>query len=250
MTKSSGILADIRELTAFVSAKTRCVLSASWCITLICGLGMATGARAQEQPPWPDTFLTRLEALALIQTLNAEILGSRSATKSLEKWCRDHDMADDAKILAHLIQGVNKAPTEEQMQHLMIANPEEVKYRRVQLQCGDHVLSQAENWYVPSRLSPEINHLLETSDIPFGKAVQSLQPYRRTFAAKMLWSPLADGWERKPNKSQTKTKIPLFIPEEIFAHNAILYTGDHMPFAEVSEIYQREILAFPPPRVR
>lgn len=40
---------------------------------------------AQEAPPprWLDTYLARLEALALIQTLNAEILASLSATRSL-----------------------------------------------------------------------------------------------------------------------------------------------------------------------
>src|SRR5205085_218797 len=49
-------------------------------------------ARAQDLPAWPDTFETRVQALALIQTLNAEILGSRSATATLERWCRDHKL--------------------------------------------------------------------------------------------------------------------------------------------------------------
>jgi hypothetical protein len=31
---------------------------------------------------------------------------------------------------------------------------EPVRFRRVPLKCGDHVLSEAENWYVPSRLTP------------------------------------------------------------------------------------------------
>jgi hypothetical protein len=37
--------------------------------------------------------VSRLEALALMQTLNANILASRSSTLSLEQWCRDHKLA-------------------------------------------------------------------------------------------------------------------------------------------------------------
>ncbi|PPD19151.1 MAG: hypothetical protein CTY30_05310, partial [Methylocystis sp.] len=37
--------------------------------------------------PWRDGFVPRIEALALMQTLNASLLASRSATATLEKWC-------------------------------------------------------------------------------------------------------------------------------------------------------------------
>jgi len=40
----------------------------------------------QERPAWPDTPVARLEALALIQTLHADILASPSATLSLERY--------------------------------------------------------------------------------------------------------------------------------------------------------------------
>ena len=36
-----------------------------------------------------------------------------------------------------------------------IGPDEPVAYRHVRLRCGDHVLSEADNWYVPSRLTPE-----------------------------------------------------------------------------------------------
>ncbi len=60
----------------------------------------------------------------------------------------------------------------------MVANQELVKYRRVQLRYGVYILSEAENWYVPSRLTPEMNKLFETTDMPFGKVVLPLEPYR------------------------------------------------------------------------
>ena len=201
---------------------------------------------AQEAPAWPDTFTARLEALALMQTLNAEVLGSRSATQILENWCRDHRLAREPKILARMVTGVNKIPTAEQRQRLEVTGQDEVKYRRVQLRCGDQVLSEADNWYVPARLTPEMNRLLETTDTPFGKVVESLQPYRQTFAVTLLWTPLPDGWERGSAALPEGTSHALAIPAALFEHRAILYTRDHRPFSEVSEVYQRQILAFPP----
>jgi len=201
---------------------------------------------AQELPPWPDTFVARLQALALIQTLNAEILSSRSATLSLENWCRDHRLAVEPKILAHVVKGINKAPTAEQRQRLEVNAQDEVKYRRVQLRCGTRVLSEADNWYVPSRLTPEMNRLLETTDIPFGKVVKSLEPYRRTFAAKRLWAPLPEGWELDSGRLPAETNRALVIPDAVFEHGAVLYSREHKPFSEVNEVYQRQILDFPP----
>jgi hypothetical protein len=169
------------------------------------------------------------DAFALIQALNTEILASRSATATLEKWCRDHRLSTDPTIVARAIPGVGKAPTPEQRQRLEISEQEDVRYRRVQLQCGERVLSIAENWYVPGRLTADMNRLLDTTTTPFGRVVQPLEPYRRTFASRMLWSP-ADA--------------PM--PDALFEHRAVLYTRDNRPFSEVYEIYQRDVLAFIP----
>ena len=203
---------------------------------------------AQEQPRWPDTYVARLEALALIQTLNADILASRSATQSLENWCRDHRLADEPRIVARAVTGVSKPPDAEQRQRLEVTDRDDVKYRRVQLRCGSHVLSEADNWYVPGRLTAEMNRLLETTDTPFGTVVRSLEPYRRTFAVRLLWAPLPDGWEREPAKATGGSGRTLVIPDALFEHRAVLYDRSGRPFSEVSEIYQRDVLAFSPPR--
>jgi hypothetical protein len=126
-------------------------------------------AFAQESPAWPDTYVARLQVLALIQTLNAEALASRSSTLLLEKWCRDHQLADEPKIVADVARGVGKIPTAEQRQRLQVTPQDEVKYRRVQLRCGNRILSEAENWYVPDRLTADMNRLLATTGTPFGK---------------------------------------------------------------------------------
>src|SRR5262245_14316552 len=205
-------------------------------------------SRAQDLPAWPDTFESRVQALALMQTLNADVLGSRSATAALERWCRDHTLAENPTIVAALRRSVNRTPTSEQRQRLQVPEHDAVAFRHVQLRCGDRVLSEADNWYVPARLTAEMNRVLETTDTPFGRAVQSLEPYRQTFSATLLWSPLPDGWERPSTTMPASTGGALAIPDKLFEHRAILYTRDHVPFSEVDEIYQRQILAFPPRR--
>jgi hypothetical protein len=207
-------------------------------------------ARAEAAAPWPDTVLARIEALALMQTLSAEILASRSATFTLEAWCGDHRLsgAAEPKIVARLVMGEDKPATPEQRQRLEVAPGEAVKFRHVQLLCGDRVFSEADNWYVPGRLTADMNELLETTTTPFGKAVQDLKPYRRTFEARVLWWPVPEGWETKPLSALPQDSADsLAIPDSLFEHRAVLYTQDGKPFSEVDEVYRRALLDFPPP---
>jgi len=231
--------------------------------TVARGLGSALGlllavawtaaslVRAESTTPWPDTFLFRLEALALVETLNAEILASRSATVTLEKWCADHGLAgtSEPKITARRVVAKERPPTPEQRQRLEVSADEDIRVRHVQLLCGDRVFSEADNWYVPARLTVEMNRVLETTSTPFGKAVQDLHPYRRTFIATVLWRPLPEGWETRPLPAVTQDATKgLVIPDALFEHRALLYTEDGKPFSEVDEVYQRALLDFPPPR--
>ena len=195
--------------------------------------------------PRLDTYESRLEVLALLQSLNVEILASASATRTLEQWCGEHRMADDPKIVARRVPDVRKEPSAEQLQRLDVRDASEVQYRRVELRCGSHVLSEADNWYVPARLTPEMNALLETTETPFGKAVQPLRPYRRTIAVTMLWTPLPRGWEQQPRpRFRFRSRRTLAVPKDVFQHRAVLYTAEHLPFSEVVETYQAGVLAF------
>jgi chorismate-pyruvate lyase len=216
----------------------------AWRIVVLCSF-VALPALARQPVRWRDTFESRVEILALLQSINGEILGSSSATKTLEAWCGEHHMADVAKIVAIQVGGVRKEPTPEQLQRLDVRDAAEVKYRRVELRCGAHVLSEADNWYVPARLTPEMNALLETTDTPFGKAVQPLHPYRRTISATMLWTPLPQGWEQQRRRRfASHRRRAIALPKEVFQHRAVLYTAEHLPFSEVVETYQSELLAF------
>lgn len=147
-------------------------------------------ARAGSAASWSDTALTRLEALALLETLNAELLAGTSATLTLEQWCRDHALAEPAQILARRTDTTPEPPESSTRSDLQLTVNEPVRYRRVELVCGEHVLSIAENWYVPARLTPAMNQQLETTQVPFGKVVQPLHPHRETILARLLWQPL------------------------------------------------------------
>ena len=206
-------------------------------------LGVAQAA------PWRDTPVARLEALALMQTLNGEILASPSATVTLERWCRTHELAEPAQLIAHPIAASTADAGAAVRDHLQVSGAEPVRNRRVELRCGEHLLAIADNWYVPSRLTPAMNRLLESTQLPFGKVVQALAPQRQTLAVTLLWSPLAEGWERSTHGTvaSAATAGPLKVPAALFAHQAIVFSGRHQPIAEVYEVYQRDILAFPEP---
>lgn len=201
-----------------------------------------SGVRAEPAPAWPDTYLGRVEAMAVMQDLNARLLASRSATATLEAWCNDHGMAEPARLAADLQRGIDKPASAETRARIGVGPDTPLRYRRVRLTCGDHVLSEADNWYVPDRLTPEMNRSLETTDTPFGRAVQSLAPTRQTVASETLWQPLPEGWAQAPVPAATCGALP--IPAQLFRHRAVLFTGERVPFAEVVETYGSAVLAF------
>jgi chorismate-pyruvate lyase len=217
---------------------------ASFALMLI---ARTAGAEGSGAPPWQESFTARLEALALLQTLNAELLSHDSATLTLDRWCAAHRLASPAHIVAERVDGVYQAPTDEQRQLLGVNATEPVRYRRVRLICGDRVLSEADNWYVPARLTPEMNRVLETTDTAFGRAVQTLNFRRRTLSAKLLWSPLPQDWEMGAPLPERRGAT-LTIPHEVLEHRAVLTLPDGTPFSEVVETYTGEVLAFPEPQ--
>jgi len=203
-------------------------------------------SEAQEsRPAWTDSFVSRVEALALLESLNADLLSHDSATLTLDRWCAAHRLASPAIIVAGRVRGMDKLATAEQRKILAVSANEPLGYRRVRLSCGGHVLSEADNWYVPSRLTPEMNQQIETTEISFGRAVQPLHFQRRTISAELLWSPLPPGWEMTAPPAIGAG--PLAIPAHVLEHRAILALPDGAPFSTLIETYTSEILGFPQP---
>jgi chorismate-pyruvate lyase len=229
-------------------------VSTSKHVALSCALGLTGSllvaplqARSPDAPPvLRDDFTSRVEALALLQSLNAELLSHPSATLTLERWCGEHRLALEAKVIAERVHDVDKPLPDDARKQLDIGPDEPVRYRRVQLACGGHVLSEADNWYVPSRLTAAMNHELDSSDTPFGKVVQSLHFRRQTLSAELLWHPLPEGWETAVSLPPTRTE-PLAIPHFVLQHRAVLYDQDNHPFSLVVESYTSAVLDFPLP---
>ena len=139
-----------------VALSTLALSTLALCLPAIC-------ARAQpgvETTAQPDRYVARLEAALLLQTLNADLLSHDSATATLEHWCEVHHLASPAQIAAERVRGAEKSPTPIQREELRVTATDEVRYRRVRLRCGTLVLSEADNWYVPARLTPAMNKLL------------------------------------------------------------------------------------------
>lgn len=164
--------------------------------------------------------------LALVRSLQARLLDQDSATAVLEAWCGERHLAQPPRIVARLARraDVPASPTVRQLLH---AGPSDrIRYRRVRLACGAHVLSEADNWYLPGRLTPEMNRLLDETDTPFGKAVKPLGFHRETLSAQVL--------ARTP---QTLGAGP------VVRNRAVLSTPDGAPFSYVVENYTPEVLA-------
>ncbi len=92
----------------------------------------------------------------------------------------------------------------------------------MRLSCGGRVLSEADNWYVLARLTPEMNRLLGQATIPFGV------PCRRGFPRELLgaeprWHPLPDGKEMQA-ALPTGGSGALAIPDQVLEHRAVLLT--------------------------
>ena len=199
--------------------------------------------------PWPDDAVSRLEALALVETLNADLLSHDSATLTLDRWCGAHAMAMPARVTATRVREAETPADDAVRRSLGVAADEPVRHRHVRLACGTHVLSEADNWYVPARLTPEMNRVLDSSDVAFGRAVASLGFQRRTLSVERLWNPLPAGWAAASALPAARPG-PLAVPAEVLRHRAVLVLPDGRPFSALVETYGGEILAFPqaPPR--
>jgi hypothetical protein len=217
------------------------------CCVLGCGGGFPVRG-AQQSPPvtWTANFATRLEALALLESLNAELLSHDSATLTLERWCAVHRLASPPVIVAQRVAAADLPPSAGQRAELGVTPDELVRHRHVRLVCGTEVLSEADNWYVPSRLTPDMNARLDGSDAPFGKVVQPLHFVRHTLESTLLWRPLPEHWETDPGSACRGVACEP-MPAQLLQHRAILSLPDGTPFSEVIETYTEAVLDFPVP---
>lgn len=159
-----------------------------------------------------------------VERLDAELRAARTATQVLESRCAALGLADPPRVRAEVTRGRVVASASPARTRLKVAKSELLGYRRVRLMCGDHLLSEAVNWYVASRLTPAMNAQLDQSDTPFGRVVLPLSPYRRTYST----------WRVRPGR----------VPPGgvVVRHRALVLDGEGQPLADVIERYQQVLL--------
>ena len=208
------------------------------------GAALATAAPTRA---WPADLAGRRQAQALLRTLHAELLSHDSATLTLERWCAAHGLGSPALVVADRVRGAGSVPDPATRALLDVPDAEPVRHRRVHLRCGAVVLSEAENWYVPRRLTPAMNAALDGSDVSFGHVVAPLCFRRHTIGAETLWRPLPDGWtEADATDPAADPGGTMPVPCVVLRHRAVLRLPDGTPFSVVAEDYTDGVLAFPP----
>jgi hypothetical protein len=210
---------------------------------LLAGLVLAAAPVDLVRAAAPDGFVRRLQMQVVLQTLRAELLGHDSSTAVLQAWCEAHG-PPGLKIVAEHDPKADQPPSEAAAKALDLKPGQAVRYRRVKLACGGVVLSEADNWYLPGRLTADMNHALDTSDAPFGAVVRPLDFRRRFLSAELLWKPLPDGWEKHaPDPAPAPP-----IPAQVLTDTAVLAAPDGRPFSFVAETYTAAALEMALPR--
>lgn len=178
-----------------------------------------------ELPSHPMSPGSDASSLILIEALSTRLLAGHSATAILEAWCAERGLSGQP-LVAQRIPVAHRSLREERCRDFALTPGEELRYRRVRLSCGPHTLSEADNWYVPGRLTPEMNNLLESTQLPFGRVVHPMAPTRRNLDLRMIWS----------------GGVPA-ATDALFAIEAVLSTADGVPFCEVHETYLGAVLS-------
>lgn len=119
----------------------------------------------------------------MLDAFEANLAANTSATEALRQWCAAQGIADAAQIIARFVRGADAPAPPGLRAALQVGADEVLGYRHVQLVCGDVVLSQAHNWFVPARLSPDMNRQLNETDVPFGKVAAALGFAREPIAS-------------------------------------------------------------------
>ncbi len=161
-----------------------------------------------------------------LKRFEATLAAQDSATAALRQWCAAEGIADPSKIIAVPVRDAVRAEPDELRAALAVSADEPLGYRHVRLVCGDTVLSDAHNWFVPGLLSAEMNAALAATDTPFG-----------TIAA-----PLGFRRERLTSMRGPSPDCP---PETVLAHHALLRLPDGRPLAFLVECYTAANLATP-----
>ncbi len=155
---------------------------------------------------------------AVISAFEANLAAHASATQALSDWCKARGIDPDGQITVQFVHAADEAPPADLRGTLRVSSDQPLGYRHVKLVCGNLVLSEAHNWFVPARLSPEMNRQLAETQVPFGKVAAGLN------------------FTREPISSARRGDAGC-PAGAISTHRALLRLPDGQPLALVLECY-------------
>ncbi|MBX9925232.1 MAG: hypothetical protein K2Y05_02635, partial [Hyphomicrobiaceae bacterium] len=116
-----------------------------------------------------------------VRQLKSFVRAHPTVTAALQRWCDLAGMASgpiEARLMAPVAAG---EPPDAVVSALRLPSGPgrtmengQVLLRRVALACGAVVLVEALNWYVPERLPPDICDNLQSTNVPFGRAIEAI----------------------------------------------------------------------------
>ncbi len=177
------------------------------------------------------------KAAALVRELSDHLLHASTATEALHAWCAAHGLS------AGPIAAVKQEPDrpryadDDVLDELRPERHERIAHRCVRLVHGPVVLSEADNWFIPERLPPEVRSALETTDLPFGGAIARLRPSRRTYFVSFP--------ELRTASEAGTAGCPFGLPPSmpVLEHKAVVLDQDRRPLSVVSERYCAALLS-------
>jgi hypothetical protein len=168
------------------------------------------------------------------------LIAGAMATETLLAWCEEHGLSQGPITVECQQRLALSAVPDEVRATLGPAAHEAVHYRQVRLMRGSLALATAENWFVPQRLTADMNETLNQTEIPFGTVIAPLRPFRRTLAAHL--QPLAADPAEDLLRARGSAHQPR--PEIILEHIAVILSGSRTALAFVKESFFSELVSF------
>jgi len=177
------------------------------------------------------------QAWERMHKISEAILRANSATEELERWCRNSGIGDGT-IVALCERGARPRRLDDESLEALYPHcvQRDIRFRKVRLATEGIVVDDAVVWYFADKLTSDICRALETTQIPFGRAIKRLEPTRRTFLVR-----------RKTPEQLFDADGSVDPASTAFEHRAVIYRADGAPVAVVHERF-RAILTLRPAR--
>ena len=153
---------------------------------------------------------------------------SRTATAFLNDWLYEEFGVIDAELCIDILQTETDPVCEALLRLLDVEQPADLAYRRVVISHDSVALSEAQNWYVPKRLTVEMRRAIARTRQPFGHIVGPIVAHRDELP-RMTQASI-------PDSPKPRCKAP------ILECSALLRRSDDKPISLVREWYTSAIV--------